>query len=74
MLDVSIKEDNVNETQVVFVTLKGALDSEKAIDFYDFINILNGSSIFINKVNNKWIVFHFNSSIGYICYFIRRYN
>ena len=24
MLDVSIKEDNVNETQVVFVTLKGA--------------------------------------------------
>jgi len=49
MLDVSIKEDNVNETQVVFVTLKGALDSEKAIDFYDFINaeIIKGFRKFV---------------------------
>lgn len=38
MLDVSIKENHLSETQVVFVNIKGALDSEKAIDFYDFIN------------------------------------
>jgi anti-sigma B factor antagonist len=38
MLDVSIKDNSYSEIHVVFVTLKGALDSEKAIDFYDFIN------------------------------------
>lgn len=49
MLDVSIKEDNLNETQVVFVTLRGVLDSEKAIDFYDFINaeIIKGFRKFV---------------------------
>ena len=49
MLDVSIKENHLSETQVVFVNLKGALDSEKAIDFYDFINaeIIKGFRKFV---------------------------
>ncbi|MBP7284343.1 MAG: STAS domain-containing protein [Leptospiraceae bacterium] len=49
MLDVSINENHLSETQVVFVNLKGALDSEKAIDFYDFINaeIIKGFRKFV---------------------------
>ena len=49
MLDVSIKENHLSETQVVFVNLKGALDSETAIDFYYFINaeIIKGFRKFV---------------------------
>ena len=62
MLDVSIKEDNVNETQVVFVTLKGALDSEKAIDFYDFINaeIIKGFRKFVVDSSRLDYIFFWN--------------
>lgn len=37
MLDVSITEENNRREEIVFVNLKGGLDSEHAIDFYDFI-------------------------------------
>lgn len=54
MLDVSIKENHLSETQVVFVNLKGALDSEKAIDFYDFINaeLIKGFRKFVVDCTN----------------------
>ena len=54
MLDVSINENHLSETQVVFVNLKGALDSEKAIDFYDFINaeIIKGFRKFVVDCSN----------------------
>jgi anti-anti-sigma factor len=54
MLDVSINENHLSETQVVFVNLKGALDSEKAIDFYDFINaeLIKGFRKFVVDCTN----------------------
>ncbi len=54
MLDVSINENHLSETQVVFVNLKGALDSEKAIDFYDFINaeLIKGFRKFVVDCSN----------------------
>ncbi|HRG47773.1 MAG TPA: STAS domain-containing protein [Leptospiraceae bacterium] len=54
MLDVSINQNHLSETQVVFVNLKGALDSEKAIDYYDFINaeLIKGFRKFIVDCSN----------------------